>query len=149
MAPSPSKRHTIATTVNPLLSNLSMLSLDHQLAPPSTATSRPKKPSNPSPLKGSKSSSSLRTQHKAQASSAAAALSNSVHKAFSRPINRDDLLGRDLVRKDWGSSSSSSTSPSKKTTSRKVRLSANEPSLLIPTHLHTYTQTPTYTYTTV
>jgi len=115
MAPSPSKRHTISTPVNPLLSSFSTLSLD-QLGPPIIPNSRSKKSSNPSPLKGSKSSSSLRSQQQKPQSSAA--LSSSLHKALSRPINRDDLLGRDLVRKDWGSSSSSS--PAKKPTTRKA-----------------------------
>jgi len=120
MAPSPSKRHTISTPVNPLLSSFSTLSLD-QLGPPIIPNSRSKKSSNPSPLKGSKSSSSLRSQQQKPQSSAA--LSSSLHKALSRPINRDDLLGRDLVRKDWGSSSSSS--PAKKSATRKKATSVD------------------------
>lgn len=109
MAPSPNKRHTISANVHPLLSNLSMLSLD-QLGHPSNRT---KKTSNPSPLKGSQSSSNLRSQ-KTQSS-----IPSSVRKALTRPINRDDLLGRDLVRKDWGSS------PTKKSSHRKKAASVD------------------------
>lgn len=119
MAPSPNKhRHTVCSGVNPLLSNFSIMSLD-QLAPPSSST-RTKKSSNPSPLKSSKSSSSLRTQKSSQ-TGLSAQVSGSVHKALSRPINREDLLGRDLVRKDWGSSSS----PTKKPTHRKKATSVD------------------------
>ncbi|KAH9459133.1 hypothetical protein MJO28_010475 [Puccinia striiformis f. sp. tritici] len=128
MAPSSPNRRT----VNPLLSSFSNLSID-QLGP--TTANRLKKSSNPSPLRGTKSSSSLRTTHQQQqhqqksshssASSSSVTLSNSVHKALSRPINREDFLGRDLVRKDWGSSSSSATSPSKKSTSRKKATSVD------------------------
>ncbi|MBW0483700.1 hypothetical protein O181_023415 [Austropuccinia psidii MF-1] len=107
MAPSPTKRHTISNGVNPLLSNFSMMSLD-QLGPPG---SRSKHSSNVSPSKVSKNSASLRPQ---KSQLGLGQTSSSVHKILARPMNRDEVLGRDLVRKDWGSS------PTKKTHLRKA-----------------------------
>ncbi|PLW11320.1 hypothetical protein PCASD_21810 [Puccinia coronata f. sp. avenae] len=146
MAPSPNKRHTISTStststtntntntntntttgVHPLLGNLSKLSLEQP------GSSRKTKYSNPSPLKGSKSSGSLRTQlqpqqqqsqTQTQTQQTQQILASSLHKALSRPFSRDDFLGRDLVRKDWGGPSSSS-SPSKKVTTRKKATSVD------------------------
>jgi hypothetical protein len=89
--------------------------------------------------------SQTQTQTQTQTQQTQQILASSLHKALSRPFSRDDFLGRDLVRKDWGGPSSSS-SPSKKVTTRKVCLSLsplniylleiyNFPLLLLANHL--------------
>ncbi|CAH7681165.1 WD40-repeat-containing domain protein [Phakopsora pachyrhizi] len=105
MGTSPNKRSATYSGVNPLLSNFSGMSLEQ------AGNQRSRHSSNTSPLKGSRSSGNLRCNN------IAGQTTNTSRPTIGRPMSRDDIMGRDLVRKDWGVK----TSPTKKSSSSSSR----------------------------
>lgn len=120
MAPSPIKRHTISSTsTNPLLSNFSMMSLEQQCTGGSSSQARiPPVSSKASPSKASKSH--IRGTHHHSKSQGMAPS----HPRVTRAISRDDVLGRDMVKRDWSSSPTKKASFSS-ASSRKVRVTSS------------------------